>query len=753
MMEEERSEKDSGSVWTSYSDLFMAIAVVFLIMFVFSILAAGLQKAQIVSERENEKNYQMGKIPAKVKDKNQQDMQEIIDSIAKINKRKSQMKKNLEEISQFSEYLDERKQALIRIKEENLKNISMLNSANLKIEMRDQRIKELAQQLAYRDKENEMSKKEKIDAHKKLTEAESQVAEKIKILAEIKKENDELRKKLSQQTDLHHQFANQSSTNEKKLADLSRVMDDLKKENSEKNQMISDLERDLKTKNQDIEEKQLQLARLIKKTEKVENENGKTIQDLQKSNDHLKKKINKKQDENTKLMESITSQEKKFREAIAGMSAKHQENMKQAKISHGKRERNLKNELEKSKQTLMGINIDLSKTTEDLNASQSAVASLNQKVGELENKVRQEGEKNGAAKHKIKDLEGDMKKLHSNNEKLMGDLDNSRSKIERLSELNSNLEKNLAEEKKICAIANEKNGKMASNLNQKNDRIKSLLALVAKKKDNVNDLTSDLKNKRNEMKDMRNKLSNVSGELHKIKTERKRIARRITNKLYNNGIDALLDPTTGVITMRLDDIFTFTNASYELSREAREKIRRIIPVYAESLFEDGWTKSRIAAVTVTGFASPRYRKKYIDPNSDDMEAYDYNMELSLKRAKKISQYIFSDNIGSYPYKKYLRSITQVAGKGYSQPVPRVATTMDVEKETERCGKFDCERSRRVEINFLLKDQYLSNDQMKAVVGQKIKNLNLKIRGSDADGQHEEPSIFNSDGKFNLNLSH
>ena len=61
--EQEQTSGSENNAWTSYSDLFMAVAVVFLIMFVFSILASSASTFKIKQEKQEAEKYWMDKIP------------------------------------------------------------------------------------------------------------------------------------------------------------------------------------------------------------------------------------------------------------------------------------------------------------------------------------------------------------------------------------------------------------------------------------------------------------------------------------------------------------------------------------------------------------------------------------------------------------------------------------------------------------------------------------------------------------------
>ena len=178
------------------------------------------------------------------------------------------------------------------------------------------------------------------------------------------------------------------------------------------------------------------------------------------------------------------------------------------------------------------------------------------------------------------------------------------------------------------------------------------------------------------------------------------IAKRVANRIQSEGIEIEIDEKTGTITLKMDEAFYFKNASYELAQSAKEKMATLIPAYAAALFEDQNVVDRISSVSITGFASPTFRRAFVDPQENDTEAYRYNMELSMKRSQQIAEFIFGGEIGSYPHKSTLKRLTRVSGMGYMKPI-----LADDQSQDSGCGIYDCTKSRRVEINFHLNDTF------------------------------------------------
>jgi len=191
-------------------------------------------------------------------------------------------------------------------------------------------------------------------------------------------------------------------------------------------------------------------------------------------------------------------------------------------------------------------------------------------------------------------------------------------------------------------------------------------------------------------------LAEARADLQALGRERKAIATALGDSLKKKGIDAKVHPDSGVITLDMDETFRFRNGSAELTPEAREKLRSVIPIYAEKLFT-GHSATRLSRISITGYASPRYFKQYVDPKEQGTAAARLNQKLSEERARQIADYIVSSEVGDYPYRDRMKELIQTSGVGHTRPLRAPAG----QRPIEACGPYDCSRSRRVELNFHL----------------------------------------------------
>ncbi len=153
--------------------------------------------------------------------------------------------------------------------------------------------------------------------------------------------------------------------------------------------------------------------------------------------------------------------------------------------------------------------------------------------------------------------------------------------------------------------------------------------------------------------------------------------------LKEQNIDAQVDPS-GVV--KIQDLELFNLNSYELSDKGRQYLSKFAPAYLNSLFSNEYMNKHLDKIIIQGHTdSQTFKGKF----SDD-EQYMKNMDLSLKRAYEVANYMTNT-----PYNKAngnkLRKMIIVEGASFSNPVLIN-------------GKEDYNKSRRVELKLVMKNK-------------------------------------------------
>jgi hypothetical protein len=182
------------------------------------------------------------------------------------------------------------------------------------------------------------------------------------------------------------------------------------------------------------------------------------------------------------------------------------------------------------------------------------------------------------------------------------------------------------------------------------------------------------------------------------------VATKLKEKFKEKKLDAQVDPKTGEVVLLSGEAFNFEKGSAKLSKDAKSVLKKLIPIYSEVLLGDPKILSQISTISMEGHSSPSFAKKYVDPEVQNADAYSYNMKLSALRAASVANYLMGNDIGNYPHKDKMKTLLQSVGFGYMKPLRLDTTRRTLASEKiQDCGPWDCSRSQRVQINFLLKD--------------------------------------------------
>lgn len=161
------------------------------------------------------------------------------------------------------------------------------------------------------------------------------------------------------------------------------------------------------------------------------------------------------------------------------------------------------------------------------------------------------------------------------------------------------------------------------------------------------------------------------------------VSEKISEQLKKNDIQVEIDKMTG--DLKISDVELFEVSSYKLSDRGKKLLDKVAPIYINSIFADKELSQQIDHIVVEGHTDSQM---FAGVNSKD-EQFIRNMDLSLKRANAVSEYIFKTNYDKN-YSDRLRKKLIVEGKSYNEPV---LTN----------GKEDYNKSRRVELKLEVKE--------------------------------------------------
>ena len=168
------------------------------------------------------------------------------------------------------------------------------------------------------------------------------------------------------------------------------------------------------------------------------------------------------------------------------------------------------------------------------------------------------------------------------------------------------------------------------------------------------------------------------------KQQQIQVNKELIENIKKANIEAQVDPMTGDI--KISDLELFEINSYELSEKGKKYLNKFAPAYFNSLFTNDYLNKNIAKIIVQGHTdSQTYKGKF----SED-EQYMKNMELSLKRAYSVANYMISTQYNKENGNK-LRKMIIVEGASFSSPILIN-------------GKEDFTKSRRVELKLVMKNE-------------------------------------------------
>lgn len=170
------------------------------------------------------------------------------------------------------------------------------------------------------------------------------------------------------------------------------------------------------------------------------------------------------------------------------------------------------------------------------------------------------------------------------------------------------------------------------------------------------------------------------------------VAKELISKMQAQKIDAQIDTLTGQV--KISDLELFNLNSYTLSTKGKKYLDKFIPIYVNTIFSNPKLYDKISNVIIEGHTD----SQTFSGVASKEEQFTKNMDLSLKRANAVAEYIFKTSYNKN-FSPKLTKLLVVEGKSFTEPV--IIN-----------GKEDYNKSRRVELKLVVKDTNIQDYLMK-----------------------------------------
>lgn len=176
------------------------------------------------------------------------------------------------------------------------------------------------------------------------------------------------------------------------------------------------------------------------------------------------------------------------------------------------------------------------------------------------------------------------------------------------------------------------------------------------------------------------------------------VAQKLNEALKKQKIEAIIDPITGQV--KISDLELFDLNSYTLSDRGKKYLDKFIPIYVNTIFSNSRLYDKINNVVIQGHTDSQ---TYAGVSSKEGQ-FTQNMDLSLKRANAVAEYVFITSYNKMYTNKLIKTMV-VEGKSYNDPVLVN-------------GKEDYDKSRRVELKLIVKDSDNIQDTIQNILQAK-----------------------------------
>ncbi len=654
-------EHGTGHQWTSYSDLFLVLSVTFLLLYVVANLRGGAaavvaqQQLMVSSARMSElekqvKAYEVLKDDYIEKGASRDEVEMYKDLEEKLALLESDAQEEFEDAQAKAREAKlkfnglNKYQALIK----NIVNANLVSSAKSKRQLtmlddRDGRIEEKDVKIDTLDAETKAQEKTIEGNKRRIASIRESLAERERSLKNVKNLSAKQRKDLEAK---------------------------IKEERQEANSKIVALESQNKDATQQLEQTQTELDRKSKLASRLST-------DLKKSKEDFQSQMQQAKSEHEA---QVAQDREKYEQQIGAARATAAQKAAAA--------RELKEKMAASE------------------------AEMNQKIAALEGEQRSTSNKLGAA-------EAQLAAKSREAERLMGDLQKSQGEYERkLGDAKAEYAAGVARERGKLEGQLKAAKMSAAEKAAAEAGMRARLAQAEKEmNDKIADLSGSLEGTKRKLAATEKQYGDSIGQLQKTNQvlqrdlnasvtklgAQRRLAAQLKANLRAAGVDAEVDAKTGDLTISFGDEY-FDTGSATLKPGMVAVVRKMMPVYARSLFENPEIARKLDTVEVVGFASPTFQGRVVDPQSmasRDRAAVNYNMDLSYRRAKSIFDFAFDQKKIAFEKQKDLLPLVKVSGRSYLTADRAPASKGG--NDSDYCANNNCQKHQIVVIRFTLKE--------------------------------------------------
>ena len=179
------------------------------------------------------------------------------------------------------------------------------------------------------------------------------------------------------------------------------------------------------------------------------------------------------------------------------------------------------------------------------------------------------------------------------------------------------------------------------------------------------------------------KLGDPLQNVKEVLEERQQVVEELKVKFFTDKDVEITD--AGALRMKGEVLFEINGDT--LSPGGRELLLRVMPKYLDVVLSFTGFKEHLNRILVEGHADPTYR------NDDSLAAYIYNLDLSQRRAAHVVSFLIEDPEMEM-YRPILKKYVMASGRSSTDLV------------FDDSGLPDYDRSRRIQIDFVMKDQDL-----------------------------------------------